>query len=259
MTLRWREHLLWIALFAPLIALVAASQPIAQNPGYHRFADTRTLFGIPNALNVLSNLPFLWVGVAGLRRAGRAGGAVRAWRTHFIGTALVCLGSAWYHLQPDSAALVWDRIPMTVAFMGLFVALLCEHLHRQPETLLLAVAVTLGLGSVVWWAATGDLRPYVWVQFGPLLAIPVLLGLFRARHTHRHYLVLGLGFYVAAKLAEHWDQALFDLTGQTLSGHTLKHLLAACAPLCMLGMLTRRTEVAAWTIRAAATRQVPAP
>lgn len=242
---RLREYLLWASLIAPLVALVTASEPIAQDPGYHGFVDGRTFLGVPNALNVLSNLPFLWVGIAGLMQVARSGGATLAWRTHFAGTALVCLGSAWYHWHPSSTALVWDRIPMTIAFMGLFVALVCEHLKRQPEGVLLAVAVSLGIGSVLWWAYTDDLRPYVWIQFGPLLAIPVLMSLFPPRYTHRLYLLLGLGFYAAAKLAEHWDQAIFDLTGHLLSGHTLKHLLAAGAPWCVLRMLALRAPVPA--------------
>jgi hypothetical protein len=42
--------------------------PIPQDQSYHQFADQRTMFGIPNFWNVVSNLPFLAVGAAGLRR-----------------------------------------------------------------------------------------------------------------------------------------------------------------------------------------------
>jgi hypothetical protein len=41
---------------------------IPQDQGYHQFADQRTMFAVLNFWNVLSNLPFLAVGVAGLRR-----------------------------------------------------------------------------------------------------------------------------------------------------------------------------------------------
>ena len=40
-------------------------EPIPQWPEYRQFADDRTMLGIPNALNVLSNLPFLLIGVSG--------------------------------------------------------------------------------------------------------------------------------------------------------------------------------------------------
>jgi Ceramidase len=240
MKLHWRESLLLGVLFLPLIALVTAAQPIAQDPAYHGFADQRTVFGVPNGLNVLSNLPFLLVGLASLRTALRTVGARNSWATHFAGTAAVCLGSAYFHWEPNNATLVWDRIPMTVAFMGLFIALLSEHIERNIEAVLLAPALVIGVGSVLWWAYSGDLRLYVWVQFGPLLAIPVLIVFFKGPYSHRYCLLYGLGFYVAAKLAEMWDRQIFEMTGQWLSGHSLKHVLAAGAPLCILLMLKRR-------------------
>ncbi|MFN0314192.1 MAG: ceramidase domain-containing protein [Burkholderiales bacterium] len=244
MKLHWRESLLLSGLFVPLIALVTAAEPIGQDPAYHGFADQRALFGIPNALNVLSNLPFLLVGLLGLRTALRNTGTRPSWATHFAGTALVCFGSAYFHWEPNNATLVWDRIPMTLAFMGMFIALLSEHLERNIESVLLAPALVIGVGSVLWWAYSGDLRLYVWVQFGPLLAIPVLIAFFKGRYSHRHYLLYGLGFYVAAKLAEMWDRQIFEMTGQWLSGHSLKHVLAAGAPLCILLMLKRRSALA---------------
>ena len=240
-----RAALLLAFLFLPLIALVTAAEPIGQDPAYHGFADQRAFFGISNALNVLSNLPFLLVGVLGLRYALREEElATRtAWGVHFAGTALVCFGSAYFHWEPNNATLVWDRIPMTVAFMGLFVALLSEHMERNIESVLIAPALIVGVGSVLWWAYSGDLRVYVWVQFGPLLAIPILIVFFRGQYSHRHYLLYGLGFYLAAKLAEMWDRQIFEATGNWLSGHSLKHVLAAGAALCLLLMLKRRSTL----------------
>lgn len=256
---RTREYVLWAVLFLPLVALVTAAEPIAQRDDYHQFADTRAWGPIPNALDVLSNLAFLVVGIAGLRHLMRANnaGALLAWRVHFAGIALVCAGSAWYHWRPDAASLVWDRLPMTVAFMGLFVALLAEHLDRHSERALLAPALIAGLSSVAWWVHTGDLRPYVWVQFGPLLAIPVLLALFPGRFTHRRYLLYGLLFYAAAKLAEHWDRQIFEASAHLVSGHTLKHLLAAGAPLCILRMLRTRASVGVPPMPAALSATAP--
>ncbi|HXV20463.1 MAG TPA: hypothetical protein VD811_05665, partial [Desulfuromonadales bacterium] len=45
---------------------VALLPPIPQYLSYHRFADGRPLFGIPNFLNVVSNLPLFVVGLLGL-------------------------------------------------------------------------------------------------------------------------------------------------------------------------------------------------
>ncbi len=40
--------------------------PIEQWASYHHFADVNALWGMPNAANVVSNLPFLWIGIWGL-------------------------------------------------------------------------------------------------------------------------------------------------------------------------------------------------
>jgi hypothetical protein len=50
-----------------LVALLPLS-PLLQDQSYHQFADQRELFGIPNFWNVVSNLPFIVVGTAGLLR-----------------------------------------------------------------------------------------------------------------------------------------------------------------------------------------------
>src|SRR5581483_12395441 len=94
---------------AALLALagIMALGPIAQDPHYHAFADTRAVFGISNFFNVVSNVPFLIVGIAGmvLCRRDRDRGASTAWTIFFGAVALVCLGSSYYHLAPTSATL----------------------------------------------------------------------------------------------------------------------------------------------------------
>ena len=120
---------------AALVAVMALP-PIAQDPSYHDFADRRTFFGIPSFLNVVTNLAFLAVGIAGIGRCANGRGAMGArwsWMACFIGTALVGLGSGYYHLAPDNGALVWDRVPMSIGFMGLLVAVLAEHLNLRLE------------------------------------------------------------------------------------------------------------------------------
>ena len=48
------------------IAMFLMVEPIKQNPDYHAFSDIHTILSIPNFLNVLSNIPFLLVGLLGL-------------------------------------------------------------------------------------------------------------------------------------------------------------------------------------------------
>ncbi len=217
--------------------------PIAQDPSYHDFADRRGLFGIHSFLNLATNLAFLAVGVAGIMLcATREGlGARRAWMACFIGVALVCFGSGYYHLAPDNGTLVWDRLPMSIGFMALSVAVLAEYVNPRLENYLLVPAIALGLASVIYWRFTDDLRLYVLVQFLPLFMLPAILLLFRSPRKDHGFLLAALVIYLVSKLAEHYDRAVFGWTGEIISGHSLKHLLAATALLVVYGMLRRRT------------------
>jgi hypothetical protein len=241
----WRVAALVLLVLAPLFCLmVLYGKPIPQDRAYHLFADARTCLGVRNFGNVVSNILFLLVGAAGMlwcyRNPGT--GARRSWMVFFLGVALVFFGSGYYHEAPNDDSLVWDRLPMTVAFMGLFAALLSEHLGEKIETTLLVPAVLVGIASVLWWRYSDDLRVYIWVQLAPLLVIPYVIAAFPGRHTHRHYLLYGVGFYALAKLAELNDYDIYALTGAMISGHSLKHLLAAIAPFIVYLMLRRRSQ-----------------
>jgi MFS transporter, MHS family, proline/betaine transporter len=227
------------------LAGIMAHGPIAQDSAYHDFADARAFLGVPNFWNVASNIPFLLVGLVGIAMcAGHRRPLLAAsWSVFFIGASLVCVGSAYYHWAPSDPTLLWDRLPITLAFMGLLVAVLSEHLGDGLERFMLVPALVAGLLSALWWHWTGDLRLYVWVQLAPVLCIPLVLAMFPARYTHRRYLLYGLGLYVLAKLAEIADRDIFALTTEAVSGHTLKHLLAAGALLFVLAMLWRRAPV----------------
>ena len=240
---RRRAWALLAALVLPLIALPFAP-PVAQDPNYHAFVDARAWFGIPNFWNVASNAPFLIIGFIGVRLcARRRGAASLSWITFFGAVALVAFGSSWYHLHPNDDTLVWDRLPMTIAFMALFSALLVEHLDLYRERALLTVLVVTGLSSVAWWRLTGDLKFYVWVQVAPFLAIAVLLSFYPARYTQRYWLAVGFVCYSLAKVLEFSDARVYSALSSAMSGHSLKHFIAALAPLCVYEMLKRRSRV----------------
>jgi hypothetical protein len=244
--------LVLVLLAAAGLPLLWAS-PIPQDPAYHAFADQRAWGGVANAQNVLSNLPFLLVGGLGL--ASLRHGAARQslvdprerapYTVFFAGVALTAVGSAYYHLAPDNARLVWDRLPMTLAFMGLFAALLGERLGAAAGRRLLAPLLAIGLASVVVWDLTerrghGDLRLYALVQFFPLLAVPVLACCTPSRYTRGGDLGLALALYLVAKVFELFDRSIFAL-GHVVGGHALKHLAAAGSTYVVLRMLERRT------------------
>lgn len=241
--INWRHALLLLTVFGSL-AFVLAMQPIAQDQAYHDFADRGKFLGMPNFFAVISNIPFLLVGIAGLRFCSSSllPSYRLAWVIFFAGVATISAGSTWYHLNPNNNTLVWDRLPMTIAFMGLLAALLAEYVDVRLGRLLL-LAILAGLSSVIYWHGYDDLRFYVWVQFMPLLVVPILMVLFRPKYTHQWLLPVALACYMLSKLMEAYDRQVFVYTQNYLSGHTLKHLLAALACYVVLMMLKMRKRV----------------
>lgn len=219
---------------------VFALPRIEQDPAYHQFADIRSALGLPNFLNVISNAAFLLAGACGLSRLPRLRGIPLrpAYRVICIGVILIGFGSAYYHLAPSTAALTWDRAPMTVAFMALFALVLGDCVSERAGTRLLWPLILAGLSSVAYWQLSelrgaGDLRPYALVQFLPMLLMPLVLILFSTTRLRAGRLWSALILYALSKLAEHYDTAIFEFTG-FISGHSIKHLLAAVAVLAAL-------------------------
>lgn len=225
--------------------------PIAQDQAYHRFADTRGWLGIANAGDTLSNLPFLLVGVMGLlflwrgRERFETAEEMRAYAWLFGAVTATTFGSAYYHLAPDDARLVWDRLPIALGFMGLLSAVVAERVSLRAGLRLLVPLLVFGALSVVYWAWSGDLRIYLLTQFGAIAAVLVLASGWRSRYTHGWAIFAAIGLYGLAKVTEVYDRTIFEETGGMVSGHTLKHLLAAAALYAILWSLERRSATSA--------------
>jgi hypothetical protein len=231
---------IWILLAVVVITatVVYFLKPVAQDPAYHRFADRRSWIGIPNAWNVVSNVFFVLVGIWGYLELFRHQldlGVRVIYGVLFAGIFLTGFGSAYYHWQPNSDRLIWDRIPMTVVFMSLLTATVSEWVDRRAGAWLLWPLVGLGIGSVLWWHHTedlgqGDLRLYGWVQFFPMVCIPLILILFgkRGRYLGATVLAWAVAWYAMSKGFEFYDVNIFAWT-RFISGHSLKHLTAAVA------------------------------
>ncbi len=232
-----------------IIGGVAAVGPIAQDPLYFLFADQRPMLGIANFMNVMSNLPFLIIGLLGIRIIAENLETVTAstglaWNIFFAGIALTAFGSGYFHLSPSNDSLLWDRLPMTIGFMCLVSIIISEYFSAVLGRRLLLPLLLIGVGSVAYWAHTqsngvGDLRPYAVVQFLPMLLIPMTIILHGNRSDLGRFVWWMLGFYIAAKLAELFDAQLYAF-GHVISGHTLKHVLAALAPASLACALLRR-------------------
>ncbi|WP_341675574.1 hypothetical protein [Niveibacterium sp. SC-1] len=240
-----RRALPWAVLGLVLLGLVAAG-PVHLPPHYHAFADQRAWAGIPQAADVLSNLAFLLAGLWGVRvmwrspeRPSRA-----AWWLFAGGVVAVALGSSWYHLAPDDARIVWDRIPIALACAGLSAAVLCERfelleIEANALTAVLATAATASVLAIDWLG--GDLRPYLVLQLVPLLVLPLLQWSHAAPRQERWATSAAALLYLLAKLCELGDAAILAQL-QLVSGHTLKHLFSALACATLVAMLARRPE-----------------
>jgi len=235
------------------ILIICSLGPIPQDVHYHDFADQRVFWGLPNTLNVASNIAFVLVGGAGLVfliclliRCGFDVILVE-YLLFFIGVILIGIGSAYYHYNPTNESLVWDRLPMTIAFMSFFCSVISERIIRKAGASMLLPLLVFGILSVLYWAwgekvGHGDLRMYVVVQYVPMILIITILRLYRPPKTYWIAVVSLLLLYCVAIVCEYFDSEIYTV-GNILSGHTLKHLFAALGTFCIFKMLyVRRAE-----------------
>lgn len=242
----------WV-LAAALAGLALTLPPIAQPLWYHDFADRRACFGLPNCLDTASNLLFVLAGATGLlfmrNQTGRRvfGDPREAWPYGLFFCAVIFIGfaSGYYHLAPDNDRLLWDRAAMVLAFMAWLAAILCERVGLGTGLLLLPLLFVAGLGSVFYWGwseaqGAGDLRPYLLMQACAMLLTPLLLWLYPPRYSGGRNILAVIGLYLLALLLDLADRPVFALTGGLVSGHTLKHVVAALAALQVARYLQRR-------------------
>lgn len=240
-----------VGLTVSAFVILLLSDPVAQDPNYHQFSDVRTRWHIPNVWNVLSSIPFLLVGIRGLIQLREPNRLVivrenrLAYTLFFTSVLLVSAGSAGYHLDPGNTTLVWDRLPMTVAFMALFSIAISETVSPHLGKWLLIPLLAFGVFSVGYWWFTesqgqGDLRWYAIVQFLPLLLIPTFILVYRSCFTHTSGYWLLLLAYIAAKLFEHHDGQIFSVSEGVISGHSIKHIVAAAGVYLLLNAFQHR-------------------
>lgn len=236
-----------VVVFLLAVVSLAYYGPIPQDDAYHHFADHRTILGVGNFWNVVSNIPFLVIGAVGMGLSAllfypfasrlRIDERAHAMRWHYItfftGLILTGLGSSYYHLEPNGSTLVWDRLPMTIAFMGFFCLVIGYHASVKVARVSLLPAVFTGAASVGCWVYTesigaSDLRFYALVQFLPIVLIPLIIAGSESKQLTKRTVWVIILFYAAAKLLEYFDQ-FFYTSLHLVSGHSLKHLVASFA------------------------------
>ncbi|KAK9077081.1 hypothetical protein SSX86_005417 [Deinandra increscens subsp. villosa] len=245
-----RTVMVWIVAIVCFVVLMFVTPTIPQDQEYHDFADQREFFGIPNALNVISNVPFFIIGVIGLILCYYKNffklslrGELCGWTFFYIGVAAVGFGSSYYHLEPNDARLVWDRLPMTIAFTSIVAIFIIERIDERKGTYSIIPLLLVGAVSILYWRFFDDLRPYALVQFVPCIAIPAMAIMLPPMYTHSSYWLWAAGFYLLAKLEEATDDTIYKWTNHIVSGHTLKHLCAAMVPVFLTLMLAKRDTV----------------
>jgi len=241
---------LTLAAIAAAIFLPAVPQPT----DYHHFADQRGALGIDNFLDVVSNGAFLLAGLAGLWAifSGRAffqfAGERWPYAVFFTGILLTAAGSSYYHLAPDNETLFWDRLPMTIAFMGLVSSQIVDRISVRAGLVLLGPMLLAGIATVVFWIVTersgaGNVMPYALLQGYAVVILLLMAIMQRSRYTRASDLYFIFGWYVLAKILELFDAQVLAYN-QIVSGHTLKHVAAAAAGFVACWMLMRRKLVA---------------
>jgi hypothetical protein len=212
-----------IAFFGPEVL-----QPVHQ----HDFADQRFLGYFPNAADVLSNWAFALWGFAGLATLQR----VKLNRTSlglsalfFAGLIVTAFASGWYHLELNNAGLAIDRLGMTVAFAGLLGLAAADRVSLRAGILLSLLVLVLGPISVWVWSRSGNVLPWLVLQFGGMALVLWLA----TRQPMPGALVVRwdavILIYAAAKILELADHDVYDITSQLISGHSLKHIVASFA------------------------------
>lgn len=230
-----KHYFLFTLIFLPLICLFLLFDPIEQDQSYHLFADKMNYFGISNAHNVMSNFLFLAFPLLGFIRQFQEKQEMQtSWNVFLIGVFLVAPGSAYYHYNPSNATLVWDRLPMAIAFMGLSSFVFKDVFQIKKEALLLSSLLIIGVYSIFHWVYFQDLRLYAWVQLTPILSLLYVAFILPTPCLKTKHLCIAILFYVLAKLTERFDLEIFELI--SYSGHSMKHILAAFSVLSLILM-----------------------
>jgi hypothetical protein len=235
--IRILKFALLIAVAGGAIFGVLQTAAIPQDIAYHYFFDQRSDYGIPNFWNVVSNLPFLLVGLSGfyLLSSYPQNVYLKQNRLFYVmyslALCLIALGSSYYHLHPTNNTLLWDRLPMTLAFMSFFCIVLADYISHRLAIIALFPLIALAIAAVIYWHHTeaidaGDLRFYALVQFLPMLLVILILLMFNQERLHSNMIWAMLAGYALAKVFEVYDREVYEFLG-VVSGHSIKHVIAA--------------------------------
>lgn len=219
-----RKGWIFIALALFGVVFFLSVSPIYDGADVNVYADQRTFLGIPNFFLVAPGLIFFILGLLGLWKLGteRKTFLRAVWMMFFIASIGIGLGSGYYHLDPSDSRLFWDRISISTAFMALLAGVISERIALNRAKIIAPLLILAGMGSIFYWAWSGDVRFYDLIQCFSIIVLPLLCLCFPMKGDKYIYGVVV--FYILAKVVEIYDGQIFSLTHQMISGLTLKEL-----------------------------------
>lgn len=240
-SLPYKDALFYSAIFLFFVLFYWVLPLFPQPEKYHHFSGDQVLFGLPNFMNVASNIFYILAGIIGLYRIRKVKLILPIWRWQlfFISIALVGLGSGYYHFSPSTHSLFWDRLPMCLGFAFLSANFLAERYLSCDGHKPLLLILAFSLYSILHWhigemLGVGDLRLYGVTQFATIGLIGGILS-FRARCQllDKPYWILFIG-YAIAKICEEFDPIIFTMSHELLGGHVIKHIVSGIALICFV-------------------------
>ncbi|XP_010242225.1 PREDICTED: uncharacterized protein LOC104586633 [Nelumbo nucifera] len=245
---RLKSTRLWGGAFLCWVCLMLTTPKIPHSPKHHVFADMRNFLGVPNTLNVISNFPFLVVGVLGLVLCLQGSlfaislrGEVWGWAFFYAGVTAMAFGSAYYHLKPDDDRVLWDRLPMMVAYASLFSSFIIERVGERVGLISLFLLLLMSLASIAYERSFNDLRLCMMFHLIPCIAIPTMTFVFPPKYTHSRYWLWAAGVYLLAKFEGIVDRKIYGSNHYIISGHSLEHLCLVMIPVLLSMMLIYRS------------------
>ena len=239
---------IYFASLSTLIFIALLYGKVEQPQSYYQFADDRTFFGIPNGLDVMSNLAIVYPAIIGLlflQDRRESGFQYRdpiepvIYYSLFIGFALTFLGSIWFHLNPNDSTLVWDRLGMSV-IMACYCSLIIADMYsidlaKQIHYPLIAI----GSLSIIYWHFSGDLRFYFIFKLQPLILVFILIKFGKKVYDRSEDYLVSMLLIGIATLMENVDEGVFESL-VIISGHTLKHIFAGASLWWVMRMIQTR-------------------
>ncbi|MDZ7938586.1 MAG: hypothetical protein U5M53_10030 [Rhodoferax sp.] len=225
------------------LALAAFGPAVAQYANYHAFADQRGAWGVPHAVDVLSNLPFALAGVLGLfgvwkqRAVAQVDARWQLITLFFAGLLVTAVCSGYYHWRPDNAGLAVDRCGMVVAFAGLLGAAVADRVGVRMGWVVAGLVLFAGPASALVSLYSGNLLPWAVLQGGGVLLVLCLALRAPVPGAWRLPLLSVIAWYALAKILELNDHHVFAWTQGLVSGHSLKHVAAALAAWPVLSVM----------------------